>query len=74
MNKNTNIFICILIALSINLQCNISAYAEDENTTLDTEEQSLDQNTDTEQTTGLPIEDGNQLTEEPNAPDQMQQN
>ena len=39
--KKTNIFVCILIALSINLQCNISAHAEDENTKINTEQQDL---------------------------------
>ncbi len=30
MNNKTNIFVCALIALSINLQCSISAYAAEE--------------------------------------------
>ena len=32
MNNKTNIFVCALIALSINLQCSISAYAAEEAT------------------------------------------
>jgi hypothetical protein len=43
VNNKTNIFVCALVVLSINLQCNISAYAEDKNTaTVTTEQQDLD--------------------------------
>ena len=70
MNKKINIFVCILIALSINLQCNISAYAEDENTTLDTEKQDLDKDTEI----SSPIIEGSQLSADLNADDQMEQN
>ncbi len=31
MKNKTNLFACVLIVLSINVQCNISVYAADEN-------------------------------------------
>lgn len=39
MNKKTNLFVCVLVALLINLQCNVSAYAFEEDTVI-TEEAS----------------------------------
>ena len=39
MNTKANLFVCLLIALSINLQCSISAYSADD--TAISEEQSL---------------------------------
>ena len=50
MKSKTNLFVCVLIALSINLQCNISAYAAEENDITATEEQSLDTTLNTEVT------------------------
>ena len=41
MNHKTNLFVCILIVLSINLQYSISAYAIEENDTAITEKKDL---------------------------------
>ena len=41
MNKKTNLFVCILIALSINLQSNLLAFAQEVNDTTVEEEQAL---------------------------------
>ena len=37
MKNKANLFVCILVALSVNLQCSISVFASGENDTLDLE-------------------------------------
>ena len=41
MKNKANLFVCVFIALSINLQCSISAFASGGNDTLSLEEQNL---------------------------------
>ncbi len=79
MNNKTNIFVCVLIALSINLQCNISAYARDENTsTAITGQQDLDEKSveiiQSQNAVGAGITIGNELSEDLDAADKMEQN
>ena len=73
MNNKTNLLICILIALSINLQCSILVYASDEadptiTTNIDSVEIIQDE---TASNTG--IEEGTELTLETFAPDDQEQ-
>ena len=76
MKNKANLFVCILVALSVNLQCNISVFASDENDTLSTEDleatviepENIEDQQDVTEGTGLTLDqfthtDENGLTE-----------
>lgn len=42
MKNKLSLFVGLLIALSVNLQCNIEAFAEDDSSSVTAEEQSLE--------------------------------